>query len=601
MDSSRVPSRDQIDARFKWNRESLFQSPQSWEQAFENARSEADSFASAHAGYDEDPAALALALNEMFAFHNRVEHVLLYAALEFSVDSTDDRAAERNSRARGLLAKARAATSFLEPGILLLGHERIRQWLAAHPDLAVYQHYLEDLFRKAGHYRSAEVENLLGLIYDPFAGVGNTMRALTDSDMQFGEAHDSDGSQHLITQGTFNGLLTRADRNLRQHAYEQYFDRYLEHKHTLTSNLETSTKQAAFVAGVRRHETTLDAALFPHAIPAGVFHNLLETFVRKLPVWHRYFELRKRLLGVDRLELYDVWAPLTEDPPQIPFEQAVEWICAGLAPLGEAYVETVRRGALEERWIDVFPNLGKRQGAFSWGSPGTHPFIVMSYDDTLFRLSTLAHELGHSMHSYLAWRAQPLVYCDYSLFVAEVASNVHQALVRAYLLETQTDPDFQIAVIEEALSNFHRYLLQMPTLARFELQMHRDVEAGRGLTPDMMINRMADLLAEAYGEGMHLDRPRAGMTWATFGHLYVYFYVFQYASGIAAAQALAGRILSGEPGAREAYLDFLRAGGSLHPLDALDLAGIDLRSPEPIEQAFHVLEGLIGRLENVTA
>jgi len=601
MESNSVPTRDQVDSRFKWNRESLFESPQAWEQAFENVLSEVESFSTTYEGFNANAAALTQALEGSYALMNRVEHILLYASLEYSVDSTDDAAAGRSSRARSLLAQTRAATSFLEPGILQIGIQQINTWMDENPELAIYQHYFDDLFRKAGHYRSAEIENLMGLLDDPFAGTSSTMRALTDSDMQFGDAHASDGNLLQITQGTFSGMLTRRDRTLRQDAWQRYFDRYLEHRHTLTSNLETSTKQAVFAARIRRHTSTLESALFPYAIPTSVFHNLLETTQRKLPVWHRYFELRKHLLGVDSLELYDTWAPLTESPPVVSFEQAVEWICQGLAPLGKEYVETVRRGALEERWIDVLPNQGKRQGAFSWGSPGTHPFIVMSYDNTLFRLSTLAHELGHSMHSYLCWGEQPLVYCDYSLFVAEVASNMHQALVRAYLLETQTDPSFQIALIEEALANFHRYLLQMPTLARFELAMHQEIEAGRGLTPDTMIERMADMLAEAYGSAMNIDRRRAGMTWATFGHLYVHFYVFQYATGIAAAQALARRVVSGEPGACENYLKFLRAGGSLYPLDALDLAGIDLRSPEPIEQAFQVLEEMIDRLERLTA
>jgi oligoendopeptidase F len=601
METTAVPTRNQIEPRFKWNRESLFESPQAWEAAFEDVRTQAASFPAEHQAFGRDAETLLETLDDAFAFLNRVEHVLLYASLEHSVDSTDDLAAERSSRARGLVAQARAAVSFLQPGILQLGFERLEKWMENHHGLAAYRHYIEDLFRQAEHFRSEEVEKLLGLVSDPFSGAGNTMRSLTDSDIEFGTAHAGDGSTHPITQGTYPGLLTRSDRPLRREAWQRYFDRYVEHKHTLTSNLETAIKQAVFMARARQHDSTLEAALFPFAIPVDVFHNLLETFQRKLPIWHRYFQLRKRLLGVETLELYDTWAPLTRSAPKVSFEQAVEWICGGLAPLGEEYVEIVRRGALEERWVDRQPNRGKRQGAFSWGSPGTHPFIVMSYNGTLFSMSTLAHELGHSMHSYLTWHSQPLVYGDYSLFVAEVASNMHQALVRSYLLETEEDPDFQIALIEEALSNFHRYLLLMPTLARFEQMIHREVEAGRGLTPDAMIDPMADMLAEAYGPAMHFDRERAGMTWATFGHLFVYFYVFQYATGIAAAQALAKRVLTGQAAAREDYLRFLKAGGSLHPLEALDLAGIDLRSPEPIEAAFDVLEDFIQRLERLTS
>lgn len=601
MSVNEVPARDQIDPRFTWNRESLYPSPEAWQSAFDRTQSAVAAFADAHRGFADNAGALLSTLDATFKLVNQVEQVLLYAGLELSVDTTDDEASSMNSRARNLYASAMSATSFLEPGVLELGHAVVRAWMVEEPGLRVYEHYLEDLFRKAEHVRSAEIEALMGMLSDPFAGVGATISMLTNADMDFGRALDSEGNEHALTQGTYATLITHTDRELRRSTWERYHDRYLQHKHTLTSGLETSTKQAAFAARVRGHGSTLEAALHPYDLPTEVFHNLLGVFVEQLPVWHRYFSLRKRLLGVDQLRPYDVWAPLTKNPPQVPFEQAVEWISAGLAPLGEAYVETLRRGVLEERWVDVYPNQGKRQGAFSWGTAGTHPFIVMNYDDSLFRLSTLAHELGHSMHSYLCWETQPLVYSDYSLFVAEVASNMHQALVRAYLFETQVDPDFQIALIEEAMSNFHRYLLQMPTLARFEWQIHQEVSEGRGLTSKGLIDGMADLLQEAFGEEMEIDRPRSGMTWAMFGHLYVYFYVFQYATGIAAAQALASRLLAGEPGAPEAYLDFLRCGGSLHPLDALELAGVDLRSADAITAAFKVIGDLTDRLETLTS
>jgi oligoendopeptidase F len=267
--------------------------------------------------------------------------------------------------------------------------------------------------------------------------------------------------------------------------------------------------------------------------------------------------------------------------------------------MGADYVERVRQGSLEQRWVDVYPNIGKRKGAFSWGVPGTPPFIVMSYGDTMLSMSTLAHELGHSMHSLLAWEKQPLVYGDYSLFVAEVASNFHQAMVRAHLLETIDDPTTQIAVIEEAMANFLRYFFVMPTLARFELEMHQRVERGEGLNADLMIERMSAYFEEGFGGEVGFDQERLGMLWATFGHLYVDYYVFQYATGISGAHAAAHRILEGQPGARDAYLEFLCTGGSAYPLDALQIAGIDLRSSRPIKQTFVVMGEMVDRLEGL--
>jgi oligoendopeptidase F len=356
-------------------------------------------------------------------------------------------------------------------------------------------------------------------------------------------------------------------------------------------------KQDVFSCRARRHASTRAAALHRSNIPLAVFDNLLETFERHLPTWHRYWRVRAALIGVDELQPYDLWAPLGTDPPELTYEQCVEWVCDALAPLGDEYVSVARRGCLEERWIDAYPNQGKMSGAFSSGAPGTHPFIVMSFDGTAVSLGTIAHELGHSMHSYLTWQTQPQISSRYSLFVAEVASNFHQALLRAHLLETIDDRALELAILDEAMANFHRYFFTMPTLARFERDVHELVEQGQGLTADLLDGRMADVFAEAYGPDFDVDRERVGITWAQFSHLYAPFYVYQYATGISGAHALARGVLDGEPGAAARYLDFLRAGGSEYPLDILRHAGVDLTTPEPVEETFAVLSSLVDRLD----
>jgi oligoendopeptidase F len=267
--------------------------------------------------------------------------------------------------------------------------------------------------------------------------------------------------------------------------------------------------------------------------------------------------------------------------------------------MGKEYTDTIRKGCLEERWVDYAPNKGKQNGAFSYGAPGTYPFIMMSFTGDVGSMSTLAHELGHSMHSYLTWKHQPLAYSDYSLFVAEVASNFHQAMVRAHLLNTTTNRNLQIALIEEAMSNFFRYFFQMPTLARFELETHQRIEKGEALTADSMIDLMADLLTEGFGPKVKIDRPRAGMVWSTFGHLFADYYVYQYATGISGAHALSARILRGEANAVEDYLGFLRSGSSDYALEVLKRAGVDLTSPKPVGETFAVMEGYIDRLEKL--
>jgi oligoendopeptidase F len=288
----------------------------------------------------------------------------------------------------------------------------------------------------------------------------------------------------------------------------------------------------------------------------------------------------------------------------VPYEQAVDWIAEGVAPLGEEYVRILRRGALEDRWVDVYPNRGKRMGAFSTGVPDTVPFIFMSYNDDIYSMSTLAHELGHSMHSYYSRRTQPFIYSNYGLFQAEVASNMHQALVRRHLLATQKDPAFQVAVIEEAMSNFYRYFFIMPSLARLELEVHERVERGGAITAGYLNDLMADLMMEVYGPEVVVterDRQRIGSTWAQFHtHLYSNFYVYQYATGIAGADHLVQRVANGDPQAAESYLSFLKSAGSMYPLEGLRLAGVDMNSPEPVEAAFATLARMVSRLEELT-
>jgi oligoendopeptidase F len=529
----------------------------------------------------------------------RAGKLLTYAVMAHHVDTADQDASRRYGQAQAVYGQLLGALGFFDPEMLAIGQDKLTEWTRAEPRLAVYGHYFHDLFRRQAHVRSAEVETLLGMLADTFSGPRNTANLLTNADLTYRPAKASSGAELPMSVAALDKLLGSVDREARRTAWESHMDAHLAFKNTLASNLSTSIKQNVFSSRARQYGSTLEAALFTDNLPADVLHNLIDTFKRNLRTWQRYWAVRRRALGVETLQPYDVWAPLTDRRPELSYRQAVDMICAGLAPLGADYVSTLRRGCLEERWIDLYANQGKTDSQFSTGSPGTHPFILIRFEPDLSGMSTLAHELGHSMHSYLTWQTQPFIYSNYSLFAAEVASNFNQAMVRANLLAQNPDRDFEISVIEEAMNNFHRYFFIMPTLARFELETHQRMENGQGLTADDMIALMADLFAEAFGPEVAFDRQRMGMTWATFGHLYADYYVYQYATGISGANALASRILSGQPGAAEAYLGFLKAGSSLYPLEALRRAGVDLTTPEPVEATFAVLAGLVDRLEKL--
>jgi len=585
-----IPARDQIDPKYTWNAESVFASVKEWEDEVQKIITDISPVTIYKGRLNENPAILLEALDAIEDLKHRAEVTYMYAGFSYAVDTTNQQAAGMREKAQSMYGKILAAISFLNPEVIGMGKSKLDEWVQQEPKLAVYAQYFDDLFRKQEHVRSAEVEELLGMVSDPLNGPGGTASMLTNADFKFQPAVDSQGNELEITQGNMLQLMALHDRQARQSAWEHYMDRYIEFKNTLTSNLTTSIKANVFYTRARKHGSSLEGSLFNLNIPVDVFHNLVSTFKKNLPVWHRYFDIRRKALGLEKVAYYDMWAPLTKDEVKVPYEKAVEMICAGLAPMGEEYVQVVRKGCLEQRWVDVYPNKGKRNGAFSWGEPGTHPFIMMSYNDEMVSLSTLAHELGHSMHSYLTWKHQPLVNADYSLFVAEVASNFHQAMVRNHLLNTLPDKGFQIAIILEAMSNFFRYFFQMPTLARFELETHERVERGEPLTADSMLDLMADLFAEGFGPSFDMDRSRVGMIWSTFGHLFSDYYVYSYATGISGAHALSGRILRGEPNAVEEYLEFLKSGTSDYSLNVLKKAGVD---------TFAVMEGYIDRLENL--
>ncbi len=594
-----LPDRSTVDKKYRWNDEAVFADSAAWKREYEAVSALLPSLAARAGTLGDGPAALLdfLILNERT--EARVETLAFYATMRGACDSGDEEAQSLSGRAGALSGRYAEAVAFLEPELLALGEATIAAWMAENGELAAFGHWFDDLFRLRSHVRSAEVEAVLGAAQEVFAGAASVHDMLVDSDLTFADARDSAGNAVPVEQSTIDTLLGSPDRALRKSAWESYCDAHLAFAPSLAASLVTDVKKDCFLARARGYGSSLEAALSADNIPLATFETTLAVFEKNRPLWHRYWKARAKALGQQKMSHWDIWAPLSKNPPKVPFETAVDWICEALSPLGEPYVERLRRGCLEERWVDAYPTKGKSQGAFSYGSRATAPYIMMSYADDLSSLSTLTHELGHSMHSALTRSAQRATYADYGIFAAEVASNFHQAMTRDYLFRQNADRDFQIALIEEAMENFHRYFFIMPTLALFERETHRRVWAGEGPTATELNELTADLFAAGYGDAVEVDREREGSTWAQFGHLYMNFYVFQYATGISAAHALSGPILAGDRDAAKRYVEFLSAGDSLYPVDALRRAGVDMTGPAAMEAGFRTLESLVSRFESL--
>lgn len=594
-----LPKRNELPAEMTWDATSIYATPDDWNAAVKRLSEDMEKLSSYQGKLGDSAESLLAGLQARDALIVEAYHIGQWAMMYHVPDMNNQEAIARYSQSTIMGGKAGAAAAFFEPEILTIGQDKLKAWMEELPTLRDYDHYFDKLETRRAHTRSAEVERVLAEAADlTFSGYF-IYAALSDSDLKLGTIEDEAGQKVELGQSNVLTMIRHSDRKVRQAAWESMSDAYIGMKNTFAASLAAGVKRDVFYAKAHSYSSSLEAALSADNVPTSVFYSVLDTFKKHLPVWHRYWEIKRRGLGVDKLHGYDIDVPLVRTERKIPYSRAMEMVLAGMAPLGDDYINPLKRGLYDQRWVDVLPNEGKGGGAFSSGWHGTHPFLFISYDDTLENVSTLAHELGHSMHSYLSWQHQPPVYARYSMFVAETASNFNQALMRANLLATEKDADFELEVLAEAMSNFHRYLFIMPTLARFEIECHERVERGEGLTADAMSSLMADLYAEAYGPSVEVDRDRVGITWAEFPHLFGNFYVFQYTTGISAANALADSVLREGETAAARYLSFLKAADAVYPIEALKMAGIDMNTPEPVERAFAVLTRMIDRLDQL--
>lgn len=597
---TKVLDRSEVPAEQRWNAESVFESRDAWREEYEAVLDALPQLGAYQGTLSESAATLAAYWELESTLRRRLMKLGSYVGMSTAVDGTDAEAKTLRGKLMNLYGVYARNTSFAAPELIAIGEDTLLRWVKDknNEDLAIYERVVTELFRQAEYTQSSEVERVLGMLNEPFGGTSNTYSELSNTDLQFEDATGSDGETMPVTQSSIRIIKGSPDRAIRRSGWHRYNDGYLAFKNTFASTYLTSVKQSTMQMRVRGYDSVLQMMLHPFNLPVDVFHNLIDTYKKNLPTWHRYWDVKRQILGLDEIHDYDIWAPMTQNEPSVSYEQAVNWVAEGMEPLGEAYVQAMVKGCLEDNWVDWSVNKGKRQGAFSNGSYDTYPFIMMSFDNQLSGMSTLAHELGHSMHSYYSRQTQPEFYAGYSMFAAETASNFNQAMTRAYLFAENDDRDFQLALIQEAMDNFHRYFFIMPTLASFEYEVHSRAAKGDAMTADTLIEIMSDLFAAGYGDTLSHDTDRTGITWATFGHLYRPFYTFQYATGISAAHALADKVRSSEQSAQD-YLGFLKAGGSLDPLDALNAAGVDMLTPEPVETTFSVLSDLVDRLESL--
>ncbi len=596
MDESKTLTRDEIPEADKWDLSHLFASADKWSEDFAWIQANYPRLTTWKGRVGESAATLAEMLEFDKTLDLKIERVYHYASLQLAEDSSNPAFLSRMGQLQNLLTTIGEVTSFIVPEIQAIADEKFAEFLED-PALAEWQISLRKVRRMKPHVLSEKEERLLALGSAALDGYDDAFSQLTDVDMKFGVLVDEKGEERPLTQSSYSSFLVKRDHGLRKRAFHQFYAEFQDHQFTLASALSYSVKADVFRARARNYPSALEASLFKDDIPPAVYDALIGSVRQNLAPLFRYYELRKRVLGLDELHPYDTYVPLVaEIETNISFDEAITDVLASLAPLGTEYVEALGAG-LRGRWCDRYESKGKRSGAFSSGSYGAPPYILMNYKHDVFSdVYTLAHEAGHSMHTWFAQRTQLYQNADYPIFLAEVASTFNEELLNHYLLERTTDPKMRAYIINRQIDDIRGTLFRQTMFAEFEKIIHALEESGAALTLEVFKTEYRKLLEAYFGPGVVLD-PELDLECLRIPHFYNAFYVYKYATGVSAAIALSERVLSKVPGAVEAYLGFLKSGGSKFPLETLQAAGVDMRTPAPVESTLRLFDRRLSELE----
>ena len=590
-----IRTRDQIPQEDTWATEDLYISDAAWEEDLQALEQSKDTL-SAYCGHlGESAENLNSYLRCMETTNEKAHRLANYCMRKADEDTRKAEYQAMTGKFISVAVSLDAATSFETPEIMAISDEMLADFYAACPELERYRRYLTDLRRRKEHILTPAEEKLLASAGEMAQAPDKVYGMLTDADLHFADAVDSEGKKHPLTQGTFIQCQESADRQLRKSAYENLYDGFAGFRNTAAGLLDAQNKQLKFFAEARRYPNAFEASLDSTNVPTAVYLNLIEAVHKNLDKMHRYVRLRKKLLGVEELHFYDIYTPLVKDvDKKIPFAQAKQTVYDALAPLGEDYRAILKEG-FENRWIDVYQNEGKRSGAYSAGA-AVHPFVLLNYSGTLDSQFTLAHEMGHALHSYLSNKTQNPVDASYVIFVAEVASTCNEALLMEYLLNKTTDKKERAYLINHFLDQFKGTLYRQTMFAEFELNIGRMVSEGKTLTADALCAEYRRLNEMYFGADMVVDE-RIAVEWARIPHFYYDYYVFQYATGYSAAIALSRKILAEGDSAVRDYLSFLSGGCSKSPIDLLKGAGVDMTTSQPVEQALQLFGELLDEME----